>query len=209
MPVSFNVPFLTPFTSCQSFEQEPWTRDWGGDMEQTLSSASADCLALVSVLSKNGLAPNELLEILKWNQFSARKAKCWFKATMSRTINAGKGSTAQSARAASSGLSTPVHRPHVRHSVSPLSLVYEEERDGSPPRKKQRCDAWTTTEMEQLAAYYRGGGYTTRGATTAERIKESDDNHPFHMRTLKRFAVEQIAVGLNTRSAIPVEKSPR
>jgi hypothetical protein len=204
------VPFLTPFTSCQSFEQKPWTHDWG-DVEQTQSSVSADCLAsVVSVLFKNGLEPNELSEILKWNQFSARKAKDWFKATTSKIINAGKGPNAQSARAASSGLSSPVHRPHVPHSVSTQSLVDEEEHDGSPPaRKKQKCDAWTTTEIEQLIAYYREGGYTTRGAMTAERIKESDDNHPLHPRTLKRFNVKQIAVSVNAQSAIPVEKSPR
>jgi hypothetical protein len=72
------------------------------------------------------------------------------------------------------------------------------ESDGFPPNKKQKCDAWTTTEMEQLTDYYL--------TEEAKNIKLSDDNHPSHPKRLKRFTFEEIAVGINARSAIPVEK---
>jgi hypothetical protein len=55
--------------------------------------------------------------------------------------------------------------------------------------------------MEQLTDYYL--------TLEAKKIKLTDDNHPSHPKLLKRFTFEQIAVGINAKSAIPLEKSSR
>jgi hypothetical protein len=171
-----------------------------------LSSASrSDCLAksILSTLFKSQHATENLPDILKWNQFSTLKAKEWFQANMKNIIRP----TAQS------GLSSPAPLSHAPPLVSPQPRVYRntsydnDDSDDEPPLKRAKCDPWTKAEMEQLADYYRKGKYDSRGNSTAEKIKLSDDTNSSRAKILSRFTLEQIAVStVSTLEALSLLK---